>query len=636
MAPLSHFPPDHAGSERSSLPLFLRARQYATRAESRGHGAPASSPGGGLRPASRGSAKPAPTTPPPTNLTAANDISPICAESRRQWSAGLRPASRGSAKPAPMTVRRTDVSGAPPAQSGLRCSLRFAQRCRPEVGVPLPARHRARGGTRRDASPGGSLRAPKVKGGGGPPFTLSPRSRRQRTEFAAICLLRARQYATRAESRGHGASVSDRHRMERRSPTGIARERETSADDGAPYRREWRTPCSIGIAPSARLRRAVPTRGRRSLACAPPSPWGHPPRCVARRLASRSEGERGRWPPFHTFPPITRAANGVRCHCFCALGSTPPAQNRGDMERWPVLPVGASDRHRAEARNPHQQRCAPPISPLRTAYRRSALNRGDVERWPVLPVPVSDRHRAGARNPPQQRRPPPISPLRTLSSIAAVSARSPMGPYGLQPRAESCVGRHAQLCVVVKEVAEREVAEGQRQRSAQLGAVNRQVPQIAELAELGRYRARQLVVPHEQLLQVGEPANLGRDRAGQPVLGKPKTRQAGQSASFRGDCPGTGYPGATEPSNERADRFRAEWSRSAGFAQPKDSPGGRVGRSPGGLPRSTGYPRATNPSNERADRFRPEWSRSARYFEAKDSPSGRVGQSPGGSPRPTG
>ena len=62
------------------------------------------------------------------------------AESRGRRSAGLRPASRGSAKPAPMTVRRTDLSGAPPAQSGLRCSLRFAQRCRPEVGVPVPAR----------------------------------------------------------------------------------------------------------------------------------------------------------------------------------------------------------------------------------------------------------------------------------------------------------------------------------------------------------------------------------------------------------------------------------------------------------------------------------------------------------------
>ena len=68
--------------------------------------------------------------------TRSNDPTP---HANPTWSAGLRPASRGSAKPAPMTVRRTDVSGAPPAQSGLRRSPRCAGRCRPEVGVPLPA-----------------------------------------------------------------------------------------------------------------------------------------------------------------------------------------------------------------------------------------------------------------------------------------------------------------------------------------------------------------------------------------------------------------------------------------------------------------------------------------------------------------
>ena len=72
--------------------------------------------------------------------------------------------TRGSAKPAPMTVRRTDVSGAPPAQSGLRCSLRFAQRCRPEVGVPLPVRRLCSIGTaplapRRGAVPTGGRRS---------------------------------------------------------------------------------------------------------------------------------------------------------------------------------------------------------------------------------------------------------------------------------------------------------------------------------------------------------------------------------------------------------------------------------------------------------------------------------------------
>ena len=77
VAPLSHFPPGHAGSERSSLPFVCCALGSTPTAQNHGdNGAPASSPGGGLRPASRGSAKPAPTTPPPANLTAANGASP--------------------------------------------------------------------------------------------------------------------------------------------------------------------------------------------------------------------------------------------------------------------------------------------------------------------------------------------------------------------------------------------------------------------------------------------------------------------------------------------------------------------------------------------------------------------------------
>ena len=105
--PLSHFPPITQAANGVRCHCFLRARQYATRAESRGHGAPVSD-------RHRAGAR----NPP-----------------RRRW-----PRSRGSAKPAPMTVRRTDLSDAPPARSGLRRSPRCAGRCRPEVGVPLPAR----------------------------------------------------------------------------------------------------------------------------------------------------------------------------------------------------------------------------------------------------------------------------------------------------------------------------------------------------------------------------------------------------------------------------------------------------------------------------------------------------------------
>ena len=119
--------------------------------------------------------------------------------------------------------------------------------------------------------------------------------------------------------------------------------------------------CSIGIAPSARLRRAVPTRGRRSLAGASWCPWGYPPRCVARRLASRSEGERGAVAPLSHFPPGHAGSEPkVRHHCFCALGSTPTAQNHGDMERR--SPTGI-----ARERETRTNNAAP-------------LNRGDMER----------------------------------------------------------------------------------------------------------------------------------------------------------------------------------------------------------------------------------------------------------------
>ena len=68
-----------------------------------------------------------------------NGVTPPAKTAGTAWERRPLVGTRGSAKPAPMTVRRTDVSGAPAAQSGLCCSLRFAQRCRPEVGVPLLA-----------------------------------------------------------------------------------------------------------------------------------------------------------------------------------------------------------------------------------------------------------------------------------------------------------------------------------------------------------------------------------------------------------------------------------------------------------------------------------------------------------------
>ena len=125
-------------------------------------------------------------------------VLPVGASDRHRWSAGLRPASRGSAKPAPTTLRPTPIPHGAPASDRHRC------------GSAKPA-----------------------------PTTLRRQSH-----------------------------------MERRSPTGIARERETRTDDGAPYRREWRTPCSIRTAPLAPLRGAVPTGGRRSRAGASSFPGG--------------------------------------------------------------------------------------------------------------------------------------------------------------------------------------------------------------------------------------------------------------------------------------------------------------------------------------------------------------------------
>ena len=184
-SPLSHFPPGHAGSERSSLPFVFFAHS-AVRHHAQNHGTTWSA-GAGLRPASgshglRGIArqretrpdnaaprqshgcepthrqprritwawsagrrwgpptgiareretctddarhanlKPAPTTPRHANLTAR--------------SAGLRPASRGSAKPAPTTLRHANLTAANP---------RIADReeSRGRLGAPVSDRHRA-------------------------------------------------------------------------------------------------------------------------------------------------------------------------------------------------------------------------------------------------------------------------------------------------------------------------------------------------------------------------------------------------------------------------------------------------------------------------------------------------------------
>ena len=138
----------------------------------------------GLRPASRGSAKPAPTTLRPPTLTA--------------WSAGLRPASRGSAKPAPMTPRQREIRTSdhqgfsrrkPPtgtaAHRAAKPHIAQQEKARGRLGTPTSGRH----------SP------PKAGGRDEPPTPARLPS----------------QHPLHQPSRD-GAPVSDRHRAAARNP----------------------------------------------------------------------------------------------------------------------------------------------------------------------------------------------------------------------------------------------------------------------------------------------------------------------------------------------------------------------------------------------------------------------------------
>ena len=130
-------------------------RRITTRAEPRRHGALASSPGGGLRPASRVSAKPAPTTLRPDRAEARNPhqrpytppISPLRTthhHPRRTtgtWSAGQF--SRWGPPTGIARERETRPSDPTPRQSH-RCERRITTRAEPRGnGAPVSDRHRA-------------------------------------------------------------------------------------------------------------------------------------------------------------------------------------------------------------------------------------------------------------------------------------------------------------------------------------------------------------------------------------------------------------------------------------------------------------------------------------------------------------
>ena len=131
-------------------------------------------------------------------------------------------------------------------------------------------------------------------------------------------------------------------------------------------------------------------RSRRELGSANPTPS---PSWLGNRKSLRDsrfelfDCERGAVAPFHTFPPVRRAANGVRCHLFFAYGSTRVvAQRPGNTD----LLVDTARRTRAEARTADQVRWGTGGGKL---VPPSAKKRGDG-----YGTPTSGRHRAGARN----------------------------------------------------------------------------------------------------------------------------------------------------------------------------------------------------------------------------------------------
>ena len=118
-------------------------------------------------------------------------------------------------------------------------------------------------------------------------------------------------------------------------PTGIARERETSADDAAPYRREWRAPCSIRTALFAALRAAVPAGGRSSRASRIIPPVGSTWFARLRRAVPAPTGRTGRALHSHVPGLPVAVATRVRAVRFGAVrGFRAPARCRSETGAW--------------------------------------------------------------------------------------------------------------------------------------------------------------------------------------------------------------------------------------------------------------------------------------------------------------
>ena len=378
-SPLSHFPPGHAGSERSSLPLFLRARQYATRAESRRHGAPVSDRhrAGARNPHQQRCA-------PPISLLRTTYCRP----------AGCPAPALAAPVEFPAAVRTMPLFE-------VRLARRATARlCRPEVGVPLPARRRA------DRTP-----IPRLSHF--PPDHAG-------SERSSLPLFFSRLGS--APPRPWSAA-SDRHRAGARNPH--------QQRCAPPIRRRRTTYCRPAGCPAPALLLLLnypplygPCRCLRFV-----SPAALPRGCADRRSAfpclRDRRADRTPIPRLSHFPPGHAGSERSSLPLFEVFAYSPV--------RRPRRGAPVSDRHRAGARNPHRRRWPPPIPPgCEPTHRQPRSLTGDVERRPPTGI-------ARARNPHQQRRP---ANLRFVSP-AALRAAVPT-EVGVPSRASPCLLEYAE------------------------------------------------------------------------------------------------------------------------------------------------------------------------------------------------
>ena len=262
--------------------------------------------------------------------------------------------------------------------------------------------------------------------GGAPFHTFPPVTRAPNLRFAAILFFRLLG--------GNG--------QERRSPTGIARQRETCTDDAAPRQSHGGAPVSDRHRAGARnphRRRRAPPISR------PGAPVSDRHRAGARNLHRRRRAPPISWPRTHASPTAQnhgdmerRSPTGIARERETCTNNAAPRQSHGGA------PV--SDRHRAGARNLHRRRRPPPISWPRQSHGGA---------------PVSDRHRAGARNLHRRRRATPISRwsagLRPASRGSAKPAPTPPRHANLtvERRSPTGIARERETCDAARPVSDR-------------------------------------------------------------------------------------------------------------------------------------------------------------------------------------